>query len=195
MLGAAGLGTIFSCRAQRDGAIVLVGRQSESAIVGRVSAAGVLDASFGSAGFEVVAALTDARALAVAANGDYLVAGAVAGDFGVARLTSAGVVSTMTETPIGMYATSAVAVAEGSDDTVVAAGTVSSPVDQSVSSAVVRYTADGALDPRFGTGGIVQLGADTRVFALALQPDGKIVVAGDTSVNGARGLYVARLLQ
>ena len=193
-VAAAGLGTIFNCRAQADGALVLVGRQSNAAIVGRMSADGALDATFGSGGFEVVTAAADARALVIGADGDYLVAGAIAGDFGVARLTPSGAVATAIATPIGPYPTSAVALAEAADGTVVAAGTETSPVDQSGSSAVVRYTHDGALDTRFGAGGIVQLGADTRVFALVLQPDGKIVVAGDTSVDGARGLFVARLL-
>ncbi len=39
---------------------------------------------------------------------------------------------------------------------------------------LVRYTPDGSLDPSFGTGGRVR----TEVRALALQPDGKIVVVG-----------------
>src|SRR5262249_1596967 len=52
--------------------------------------------------------------------------------------------------------------------------------------AVVRYDTDGSLDPGFGNGGIAF--ADIGVFdepgAVALQPDGKIVVAGATSPQG-----------
>src|SRR5262249_15597588 len=50
--------------------------------------------------------------------------------------------------------------------------------------ALARYTADGALDPTFGSGGkvITDFGASPveRAFALALQPDGKVLVAGTT---------------
>ena len=50
--------------------------------------------------------------------------------------------------------------------------------------ALVRYLADGALDPAFGTSGIVvtPVGAFTSgADALALQPDGKVVVAATGS--------------
>lgn len=52
---------------------------------------------------------------------------------------------------------------------------------------LVRYEEDGTLDASFGVGGIVktdvQLGSDDRAYDLALQADGKIVVAG-SSDNG-----------
>jgi uncharacterized delta-60 repeat protein len=56
-----------------------------------------------------------------------------------------------------------------------------------------RFTANGAPDPTFGTGGSVAvafLGTTYDIaHAMALQPDGKIVVAGETrvSVNDANG--------
>jgi uncharacterized delta-60 repeat protein len=49
---------------------------------------------------------------------------------------------------------------------------------------IARYTADGALDPAFGTGGLVVTRSSQGGFvanALALQPDGKIVIAGMAS--------------
>jgi len=61
----------------------------------------------------------------------------------------------------------------------------------------VRLTENGALDPSFGTGGIVRTpinigpdGAD-RVFGAALEPDGKLVVAG-TSYGAGTALSVVR---
>lgn len=55
--------------------------------------------------------------------------------------------------------------------------------------ALARYNADGTLDATFGTNGRVTTsfgnGAD-KAYALLLQPDGKIVVGGDTS-QGANG--------
>jgi uncharacterized delta-60 repeat protein len=51
---------------------------------------------------------------------------------------------------------------------------------------LVRYNADGTLDGGFGAGGIVTTsfpGQGSYAFALALQPDGKIVAAGTDFVN------------
>ena len=46
--------------------------------------------------------------------------------------------------------------------------------------AVVRYNGDGSLDPVFGVEGKIttDFGANDQALAVALQPDGKIVVAG-----------------
>ena len=46
--------------------------------------------------------------------------------------------------------------------------------------ALARYNADGSLDTSFGTGGKVAdaTSAARRAYAVAIQPDGKIVVAG-----------------
>jgi uncharacterized delta-60 repeat protein len=53
--------------------------------------------------------------------------------------------------------------------------------------AVARYNADGSLDTTFGTGGLVSTdlygNSADRAAAMALQPDGKIVLAGNTAVN------------
>jgi uncharacterized delta-60 repeat protein len=51
---------------------------------------------------------------------------------------------------------------------------------------VVRYNPDGSLDASFGTGGIVTTsfpGQGSYAFALALQPDGRIIAAGTDFVN------------
>jgi uncharacterized delta-60 repeat protein len=58
--------------------------------------------------------------------------------------------------------------------------------------ALARYEADGSLDAGFGNGGTVStpIGNQADVNALVLQPDGKIVVAG----NGDDGLALARYL-
>ncbi|HEV7643273.1 MAG TPA: hypothetical protein VGO50_04955 [Pyrinomonadaceae bacterium] len=47
--------------------------------------------------------------------------------------------------------------------------------------ALIRYNADGSLDPSFGTGGIVFTlitGVDDRAEKIVLQPDGKILIVG-----------------
>ena len=50
----------------------------------------------------------------------------------------------------------------------------------------VRYRPDGTLDPSFGTGGIVRtdlFGHGDQANAVAVQSDGKIVVAGFASAT------------
>jgi uncharacterized delta-60 repeat protein len=45
----------------------------------------------------------------------------------------------------------------------------------------------GVLDPTFGSGGIVDTGPSGQAFAVALQTDGKIVVAGPPASGGSAG--------
>ena len=60
---------------------------------------------------------------------------------------------------------------------------------------LVRYTADGALDPSFGGDGTVST-APLFASALALQADGRVVVAGTVpgALPGTRDIAVARFL-
>jgi uncharacterized delta-60 repeat protein len=55
---------------------------------------------------------------------------------------------------------------------------------------IARLDADGSLDTDFAPGA----GANSRVWAIALQPDGKILIGGEfTSFNGTPRNFVARL--
>ncbi len=59
--------------------------------------------------------------------------------------------------------------------------------------AIVRYNPNGSLDSSFGTNGVVLTDVDGIAVSAALQPDGKIVVAGDsTEYSGPQELTVAR---
>jgi uncharacterized delta-60 repeat protein len=49
---------------------------------------------------------------------------------------------------------------------------------------VVRYGTDGTLDSSFGSGGIVQLGSGAPKSDLAIQADGRILIAGPASAGG-----------
>jgi uncharacterized delta-60 repeat protein len=57
---------------------------------------------------------------------------------------------------------------------------------------VVRYLADGRLDPAFGAGGVVRtdFGDVDQAFGLALQPDGKLVAAGRSGPRLALARYL-----
>jgi hypothetical protein len=55
---------------------------------------------------------------------------------------------------------------------------------------IARLNADGSLDSSFNPG----TGANGRVFAIALQPDGKVLIGGDfLTANGVLRPHVARL--
>src|SRR4029077_20697361 len=66
-----------------------------------------------------------------------------------------------------------------------------------VADSVVRLKPNGRLDESFGKGGIVSLTGRVATSALALQPDGKILVGGSSgnSVQGAGDTWIlARLM-
>jgi uncharacterized delta-60 repeat protein len=56
---------------------------------------------------------------------------------------------------------------------------------------VRRLNSDGSVDKQFGTDGlaVIDSGGDEVVWGLAVQPDGKIVAVGETSVNSALAAY------
>jgi uncharacterized delta-60 repeat protein len=59
---------------------------------------------------------------------------------------------------------------------------------------LARFTAAGSLDPTFGTGGEVTtiIGTSSKIYAVDLQSDGKIVVTGVTKINNVNEFVVAR---
>src|SRR5205085_1040605 len=76
---------------------------------------------------------------------------------------------------------------------VIGGGMTSYDDDPAASDYVMRLNVDWTRDTTFNAGG---LGADNTVYALAVQPDGKIVIGGDfSSYNGdaAASDYVMRL--
>lgn len=167
-------------------------------------AAGDIDTSFGGGTLVTAGGTTDdyVRGVAVQADGKALVAGfgvfatASGTDFMLIRHLRDGGLDASFGTG-GKVATGfnnggrsdeAQAVAVQPDGKILVAGSS----DQGATGydfAVARYNADGTLDATFGTGGRVVTsfgnGAD-KAYALLLQPDGKIVLAGD-SAQGANG--------
>ncbi len=82
------------------------------------------------------------------------------------------------------------AIAIQRDDKIVVVGTVYPPTSTSQlpDFGVVRYNADGAVDTSFGLRGFTAVDfrqSDDRAAAVAIQPDGKIVVAGTLIIPGA----------
>jgi uncharacterized delta-60 repeat protein len=198
---------------QSDGKIVAVGYSSNNnntdfAIV-RFNANGSLDTSFGTGGKVTLAigsASDIANCVAILSNGKILVAGnsraGIINRFALARFNANGTLDTSfgvngkVATTIGTGSASAESLALQPDGKIVAAGySITNSVE---SAAVLRYTANGSLDPSFGDGGKA-----TAVFgdynntnvAMALQPDGKIVVALENAVTDSNTRFALARFQ
>lgn len=127
--------------------------------------------------------------LAGSPAGGVVAAGSSNGDVAVARYGMGGDLdrSFGTEgkvvTDLGSAADAAFGVVSDPAGAVVVAG------GTDTSAFVVRYRADGGLDPDFGSGGRVALSWGGSARAIAAQPDGALVVVG----SGGASVDVARL--
>jgi uncharacterized delta-60 repeat protein len=198
----AGYDSAIAVAVADDGGIVVAANRYDGSdnrlVLLRYAADGRLDAGFGANG--VVA--TDfqqsggaAWDLAVQADGKILVAGDYFNgrdyDFALARYNADGSPDAgfgtggLAITALGSSDDSAAALAVQADGGIVVVGQ-SYWLDND-NFAVVRYLPDGSLDPRFsGDGRVVTdfRGAGDGATAMAVQPDGKLLVAG-RSYNGA----------
>jgi len=167
-----------------------------------------LDPSFGTGGrviTNIEGNFDMARGVVVQPDGKILAAGVAIGDrgsdFGLVRYNSSdGTLDTsfgiggIVTTDFGGAFEGAWSVALQPDGKIVAAGlTLISGINQF---ALARYNSDGTLDASFGTGGRVTTafpGATiANAFSVALQPDGKVVVAGWTNIDGGADFALAR---
>jgi uncharacterized delta-60 repeat protein len=85
--------------------------------------------------------------------------------------------------------------APDSTQRILAAGNATGGTSATNSIAVARYNTDGTLDTSFGSGGIASnhLSTGEALFAMALQPDGTIVGAGETfGTRTSNDVLVAR---
>jgi uncharacterized delta-60 repeat protein len=206
---------------QRDGKIVVAGisrrgSQSDFALA-RYTASGKLDSSFGRAGLllmDIAREASGAAAVAEQADGKLVVAGAAwvserQGAFSVSRYTPRGaldasfgrggtVLTAFRKPRPGKFAEIWMGgLALQRDGRIVAAGRT---IDVNVTRiALARYTRTGTLDPTFGKRGKVEIEPGSLrgmgVRALALQRDGRIVVAGYSPSSHGRASHfaVARL--
>jgi len=200
---------------QPDGKIVVagyarVGNNDDFAVV-RYLANGTPDPAFGTLG-EVTTDFFGTRnrayAVAIAANGQVLVAGetvlpAGSGDFALVRYSAGGVLdTTFGGTALGKVTTDIVGgvdngrnIAIGSGGTILVTGTITLGGDVVLENlGAARYTADGLLDGSFGTAGKLSIAGRSLGDGLVLQSDGKLLVAGSMPVGGVRHFAVMRLL-
>ncbi|HXG85980.1 MAG TPA: FG-GAP-like repeat-containing protein [Pyrinomonadaceae bacterium] len=184
---------------QMDGKIVAAGYSQNGAnadfAVVRYNTDGTLDTSFGGTGKVVTpigSSSSYANSVAIQSDGKIVAAGysrGVTDDFAVVRYNTNGTLDTSFNgtgkviTQVGSSGDYAFSVAIQSDGKIVAAG--SSSNGTKVDFAVVRYNTDGSLDTSFnGTGKVVTaVGSSSYAASVAIQSDGKIVAAGNSSAN------------
>jgi uncharacterized delta-60 repeat protein len=162
----------------------------------KLPSAGAYDPSFDLTGVNVDAQLTGygAKAEMILPSGEVLVAGAADApgrtntSATLARYTSDGQLDPTfgtngyVITPISSGDEIGRSIALQADGKIVVLVTaLVSPTFSTIE--VVRYNADGSLDPTFGTGGIATLPAVGSVAAsqMVIQPDGKLVIAGSNN--------------
>ncbi len=160
---------------QPDGQVVAVGDAGPSLLVARFSASGALEATF-AAGSGV------GRAIVIQPDGKIVVAGNDSSGMLIERFNPSGsldagfgVAGVVHAAPQGR----ANALALGPGGTIIAAGQVPGG-DSFLRIALVRLLANGSPDTSIGPGGldVVDLGKDSVAKGVAVQADGKIVLAG-----------------
>ncbi len=180
---------------QSDGKVVVAGvaniNGSAAFAIARYHSDGSLDTSFSGDGIltsKISSSFDIANGLAIQNDGKLVVAGRGDDSFAVVRYNTNGSLDSsfgdggVVTTQVG-FGSAASSLAIQSDGKIVVAGTGGSGFFNE-SFALVRYNADGGLDTTFGGGdGIVTtaIGNDVdNANALAIQSDGKILVAGQT---------------
>jgi len=181
---------------QSDGKIVVVGVDAtgNSVYVARYTAVGSLDTTFNTTGYLVDTNGGAAHGIALQSDGKIVVSGvdSAGNSVYVARYTTAGALDTTFNTTGYIVDTSgseAYDLAIQSDGKIVVVGI--DPTGDSINSVYVsRYTTAGALDTTFNTTGYLVDTNGSSAYGVALQSDGKIVIAGTDAADDY--MYVAR---
>ncbi len=190
---------------QSDGKIVTAGYSDGGFGLARYNTNGSLDTSFGTGGKVVTTfstGVSSARAVAIQADGKIVAVGISAFNysnhiFALARYNTDGSLdSTFGEGgKVVNVGGDVYAAAIQADGKIVAVGSTNYTDSGFITGRgfiVVRYNTDGSLDSTFGEGGkvVTRISDSAEASAVAIQSDGKIVVAGNTS----SGIALARYL-
>lgn len=201
----------YAVAIQSDGKIVVAGRTfhlTDDVALVRYLPNGALDSSFGSGGIvitDVTPGQSDAaRGIAIQSDGKIVIAGTSGGPnlMAVVRYAANGTLDStfgnggITKIDFGNQPGSeGAALTLQPDGKIVVAGAVSTPQNQF---GVARLLPNGSLDLTFGGGDgsvITPFLNGARAHAVALQGDGRIVVAGEAwFAQGVHGFALARYL-
>jgi uncharacterized delta-60 repeat protein len=162
-----------------------------------------LDTSFGTAGKATLELFGgDRSSMALQPDGKIVMVGGTLQDFILARFNADGSVDrtfgpagdgkVTTDMGSGFIVEEATAVAVQADGKIVVVGYTAidnapPTPDGPPTFAIARYNIDGSLDTGFGTGGRVSGNVNGRARAVAIQPDGKLVLAGEFSFPTPNG--------
>lgn len=179
------------------GTALVIGESNEF-LLGRYLADGTLDPGFGTSGVAVegVGTATNdrANAMAVGEDGKTVVVGTSNDGFTMARFDSSGILDASfgtggwVQTQIGTSDDEAYDVALQVDGKIVVAG--EAVIDGSRVLAIARYLPDGGLDTGFGEDGLLLGNFDVNIRSVAVQDDGRILVAGTAGGD----FYLSRFL-
>jgi uncharacterized delta-60 repeat protein len=203
----AGQDWAYTMALQSDGKILVAGSDNGDFALVRYNSDGTLDSAFGSGGKVItsIGTCTDAvYSLTLQPDGKILAAGSAYScsqyDFALARYNSDGTLDTTFDgdgkviTPLGSSFDIAYAIALQTDGQILAGG-YSRDSSNNDDFAIVRYNADGSLDTSFDGDGVVTtpVGSGNEYGrAIALQSDGKILVAGYSLTGADSDIAVAR---
>ncbi len=188
-------GDVTSIAPMADGRIVVAGSFTAVGLttqwrVARIAMNGTPDADFANPNVD-----NTVNAAALQPDGKVVIVGTFSsvggtGVNGVARLTAYGTRDAGFANPGALGGANLLrAVAVQPDGKILIAGNFTS-VGASPRSRIARLNADGTLDSGFGDSGV----ANFEVRAIALQPDGKIIIGGDFTTVGSTAMSgVARL--
>jgi uncharacterized delta-60 repeat protein len=200
---------------QSDGKLVVAGYDNSSSNgweLARLNPNGTLDTTFGSTGHSgtVFTTLANAEVFGlaiypntgtdIADDGKIVAVGSAQSNPALARYNPDGTPDTIfgqsgqVDTPVPNGGFLAFAVAMQADGKIIAAGRFYPVGSAPYEFGLLRYNTNGSLDTTFGNGGIVltPTGASSQARAVAIQADGRIIVAGETtSTSGVGDFMVA----
>ena len=188
----------WSINIQKDGKIVLTGYaaiSSSDVALTRYNTDGSLDSTFdddGIVAFEFGNSSDEATTVAIQADGKIVVGGMIyccSRDFTLARYNPDGTLDNsfgtagIVESYIGTNANFLTEIKIQSDGKILAVGySNNTNNNDNLGLVLARYNSDGSVDQSFGTNGVVISNRGSG-DAMALQPDGKILVTGQTNLN------------
>lgn len=194
----------------REGGVVVAGASDSAAshrwTLARYQPNGSLDITFAANGLCKLPTLTgDVTDLKVQDDGKLVACGwltsSPAGEFGLLRLLPNGVPDATFGAAgvvrLSMNGAMAQSLVLQPDGKIIVSGFSWGMPPRRGEASLLRFNTDGTLDASFGNGGIIIRDwspEDDEAAAVLLQPDGKIILAGNARDNGANYIVVERYL-